>query len=424
MFARSLSLFALVTVMSALGAAPTRAAEAVKSAVAARVIFAIPYWIAERKRYFKDEGINSSLAVGLTSSEITAQTRAGALQITFGGPDATLIDATKGGSMRIVAGVVRRPPLWLIAKSSIKSFADLRGANIGVMGCARSAVELIGDAIECAGGKGKDVNETVHSLRKSCKKLRGLIRLVRPVFGDYRAENAAFRDAGRDLSFLRDCGVLIETYDGLLQTYKDQIDRTRFAPIRRRLTLLQKELAERDDIPDILEEFRRTMTKARKRAREWRIADDGFEALRRGVRKSYVGAQRAMTEASKQPTPEGVHEWRKRVKDHWYHTRLLCPIWPRPMKAHCEVADRLGDTLGKHHDLEVFRQRLAGDDLNAVDLDLLGDLVRRRQKTLEDEAFSIGARLLAEPAAGLTGRWRSYWDAWREDEPRQSALAA
>ena len=51
MFARSLGLFALLTMMSALGAAPAHAAEVVKSAVAARVIFAIPYWIAERKGY-------------------------------------------------------------------------------------------------------------------------------------------------------------------------------------------------------------------------------------------------------------------------------------------------------------------------------------------------------------------------------------
>ena len=84
--------------------------------------------------------------------------------------------------------------------------------------------------------------------------------------------------------------------------------------------------------------------KARTRARRWRITGDGFNVLARGISKSYKGAQRAMDEAVKEPTAETVHEWRKRVKDHWYHTRLLCPIWPRPMKAHCEVADQLGDT--------------------------------------------------------------------------------
>ena len=41
------------------------------------------------------------------------------------------------------------------------------------------------------------------------------------------------------------------------------------------------------------------------------------------------------------------------MKDHWYQARLLCSIWPRPMKAHADVADQLGDMLGKHHDLGI-----------------------------------------------------------------------
>jgi CHAD domain-containing protein len=132
-----------------------------------------------------------------------------------------------------------------------------------------------------------------------------------------------------------------------------------------------------------------------------------------------------MVEAGRETTPEAIHEWRKRVKDHWYHSRLLSPIWRQPMRAHSEVADRLGDMLGKHHDLEVFRQRIAATDVaDKADIDVLSGLVRRQQKALEEDAFSVGARLLAEPASSLTRRWRSYWDAWREDEPRQAAFAA
>jgi hypothetical protein len=109
-------------------------------------------------------------------------------------------------------------------------------------GVRKIAIELIDDAIGTANHRGRDFHETVHSLRKACKKLRGLIRVVRPVFDDYRTENAVFRDAGRHFSFLRDGGVMIETYDGLLEEYKDQVDRSKFAHIRRRFTVLQKEM--------------------------------------------------------------------------------------------------------------------------------------------------------------------------------------
>jgi hypothetical protein len=75
--------------------------------------------------------------------------------------------------------------------------------------------------------------------------------------------------------------------------------------------------------------------------------------------------------------------------------------------------------------VEVFQQRLVEEDFgNPQVIEVLTALARRRQKRLEKEAFSIGARLLAESAASLTSRWGSYWDAWRENEARKAALAA
>src|SRR5262245_33626406 len=292
-------------------------------------------------------------------------------------------------------------------------------------GIRQIAAELLDDAISSAGRKGVLVHEKVHSARKACKKLRGLIRLVRPVFGDYRQENAAFRDTGRKLSVLRDCGVLIETYDALLQEYEDQVDRAKFASIRRRLTLWQQERIEKGDIPELFEDYCAALAKARKRAAHWQISAEGFDALEGGIKKAYKGARRAMSEVAKDSTAEGIHEWRKRVKDHWYHTRLLCPMWPKLLKAHSDVADQLGDMLGKHHDLEMFRQQLEKGNLGkAADTEVLVGLLQRRQKSLEQEALSVGVRLLAEAPANLVNRWRLYWNAWFEDNPRQAILAA
>ena len=184
----------------------------------------------------------------------------------------------------------------------------------------------------------------------------------------------------------------------------------------------RKRWKQHEDFATAIDKFRQTMKSSRKRVRRWHVDDDGFDAIEPGVKKYYKGAQRAMIVASNAPSPEAIHEWRKRVKDHWYHSRLLSEIWPRPMKAHCEVADQLGDMLGKHHDLEVFGQKLAADDFgDRTDQEVLMGLARRRQKTIEEEALSIGARLLAESPGSLMRRWRSYWDACIFlEEPAQS----
>lgn len=290
-------------------------------------------------------------------------------------------------------------------------------------GVRRIATELMDKAI-AATKQRRDPVETVHTLRKSCKKLRGLIRLVRPVFGDYRTENAAFRDAAHGLSGLRDTAVLIQTYDNLVETYAEEVQRAHFAPVRRHLATRHRQATGDADTARQLKGFRDHMSAARARVRQWRLSEDGFDAIEPGLAKTYKAARHAMAAASKETTSETVHEWRKRVKDHWYHTRLLTPIWPKQMRTSRGVAADLGELLGEHHDLSVFAELLSGSEIaDAADREVLTALAQRRQQVIADEAFLMGARLLAEPTGNMTGRWRSYWQSWRSDEPREVAAA-
>ena len=63
------------------------------------------------------------------------------------------------------------------------------------------AHDQLGAAISDLVEPGDDLVEAIHDCRKRCKKLRGLVRLVRPALGDqYSDANATFRDAGRELT--------------------------------------------------------------------------------------------------------------------------------------------------------------------------------------------------------------------------------
>ena len=143
MLARSFWLIALAALMNITLATPGRTADAVNVATPSIVIFAIPYWIAEQKGYFKDENIDPTLEVVANQREIAQRVLNGASQFSITGPDATIVDATQGGPSRILAGVVRKLPLYLITKSSIKTFADLRGANIGALSLTEGSSKLL-----------------------------------------------------------------------------------------------------------------------------------------------------------------------------------------------------------------------------------------------------------------------------------------
>src|SRR2546425_299651 len=64
-----------------------------------------------------------------------------------------------------------------------------------------------------------------------------------------------------------------------------------------------------------------------KRVKTWRIRTAGFAAIERGFQKTFRAGRTAFALAQKRPRPENYHEWRKRLKDHWYHIRLLENVW-------------------------------------------------------------------------------------------------
>jgi ABC-type nitrate/sulfonate/bicarbonate transport system substrate-binding protein len=83
MHARSFWLIALAALMNITQATPGRAADAVNVATPSIVIFAIPYWIAEQKGYFKDENIEPTLEVVANQREIGQRVLNGASQFSI-----------------------------------------------------------------------------------------------------------------------------------------------------------------------------------------------------------------------------------------------------------------------------------------------------------------------------------------------------
>lgn len=281
-------------------------------------------------------------------------------------------------------------------------------------GVRRIARSQITRALEELDDAGLDPATTVHQIRKRCKKLRALVRLVRPGFPGYARENAAFRDLARRVSGMRDADVLLATCDGLTECYTGDGGEA-LGPVREWLAADVRPPGERA-LDDQDAEIREALVAALGRVGEWSLEGKGFEPAAAGLRKTYARARKAMCAVERDGPADAFHEWRKSVKYHWYHTRLLEPIWPEGLHAHARAADRLGEVLGDHHDLAVLSERLseapagiAGSEAHAV----AEGLIERRRIELETEAFDLGAQLLAEKPKALARRWTDYWRNWR-----------
>lgn len=251
----------------------------------------------------------------------------------------------------------------------------------------------------------------VHELRKNVKKLRALLRLVRPRFKGFARENAALRDAARLISDLRDADVIAASLDRVAEGSGLAPDLV--AGIRARLAPAAASAVSPEDR---LNAHREAIAAVEARVKDWKIGGKDFDALADGLERSWNEARAAMRAALADPTGEALHKWRKRVKDHWYQTRMLTPIWPEMMRAHAAAADTLGATLGEARDLAFLCGALTGSAfVGAEAAAALARIAADEERKLLQQAGSLGARFFAEPATGLSRRWRGWWDIWASD---------
>src|SRR4051812_12540678 len=93
----------------------------------------------------------------------------------------------------------------------------LRRKETAARGVLRILRKQIDKAVEALADEQSLSDEDVHDIRKSLKRVRAALRLLRPAIGSstYRGENVCFRDAARPLTELRDAKVLVDTLGGL-----------------------------------------------------------------------------------------------------------------------------------------------------------------------------------------------------------------
>ncbi|MQA74796.1 MAG: CHAD domain-containing protein [Solirubrobacterales bacterium] len=257
----------------------------------------------------------------------------------------------------------------------------------------------------------------VHEARKDLKKSRAVLRLARDGLDTqrYRLENGRLRDAGRALSDARDAEVRIRTIEGLREHYRDrhpeagQALDAEVAAVRHGANGAGSAVAlneARQRSAALIEGSRDSIAEL-ELGGGWKLVRGGLE---RGYRRGREGYRRA---AAAEPDTVEMHEWRKRVKDLWYHLRLLRESWPPVVGALADQAGRLGELLGNHHDLATRAAELRSRPARGGDAASVLELLELRQGELLAEALPLGAALYGEKPGAFERRMHAYWRAWR-----------
>jgi CHAD domain-containing protein len=263
--------------------------------------------------------------------------------------------------------------------------------------------------------------EDIHAARKRFKKLRSLLRLAKPsLAGDvYRTGNRRLRDLGHALAGRRDAEVMLETLDSLARDLREDghdpgLDAL-YDVLQARLAA--GEAAALDASGTSGQEAAGELARIGAGLDDWELDTDGYAALAPGLLTGYRRGRKAMRRASRQQrSATRFHDWRKRVKDHWYHCRLLRYLWPGPLRARADELKALSDLLGDDHDLAVFRQTLGAIPdhvLTSGTRERLLAAIRDRQRSLRKAAFRLGQRVYAEKPRDFDRRFSRYAQAAR-----------
>jgi CHAD domain-containing protein len=236
-----------------------------------------------------------------------------------------------------------------------------------------------------------DPDEAIHEARRSLKKVRSILKLLRPGLGDrYARENSRLGDIGGRLSPFRDGAALLETFDDLHRNYADRARPEVFRAVRAGLAGLKRELEEAENLSELRRQAARDLTPGR----PWPLGSNDLAAVMPGLEESWSKAKKALARVRKEACPENFHALRKRVKTHRYQLMVLADAVP----AHgCEKTLRkLDQWLGDAHNLAVMAERIAKDPLHfgaEEHVHAMLRLIGKRQNRLQEKSLARAEKL-------------------------------
>jgi len=254
-------------------------------------------------------------------------------------------------------------------------------------------------------------DEAVHDARRRVKKIRAIIRLVRPVLDKaYRSVDDDLRTVAHMLAPVADGRGIIETLDELARRYGKALPPRTIEAARKGVirhgARADREAAERG----VLEVAAGTLRSERKRIKHWHMSAQGFRAIGPGLEESYRRARRMMIVAWSRPKPSHFHTWRRYVKDHWFHVRLLEGRCGYHLVGYERRIEALDGVLGEYHNVILLRDVLVTDvGLPREETARCLRVVARYQRLLRRHAELLGVRIYTERPRRFVRRIRRLW---------------
>jgi len=269
----------------------------------------------------------------------------------------------------------------------------------------------------------KNQHEVIHENRKSFKKIRAGLRLIRDESDFYKKENIFYRDLGRELSDIRDRTSIIEAFDLLLHQFDNELNYTAFKSIRQVLLNDRKKHTEKLDLETKFKKISESLEEGLKRINTWKLSVSNYEKLRPSVKRVYKRGKKECVKNLLETTSKNRHEWRKRIKYLRYILDLINHIRPNYLKTLEDELHTLSDLLGTERDLYMLKQELNDKKIiEESELLSLNSIIESYRHQLSDFAILRGKKLYVNKAKYFNNSLSVAWEAHSEEEEKQISI--
>src|SRR5215472_13786441 len=171
--------------------------------------------------------------------------------------------------------------------------------------------------------------ESVHEYRKSIRRARALVELLRPAFGKAAADGLILRlkEAFAKTGNLRDSDILVSALD-LMGDSDSTTESLRL--------MLETDLASRPGPAATAELLKSGASDLRTLTKVFDVvlpAGDSIRELQEGLERSQRRTRQALSRTLEGYSEENFHRWRRRLKELRYQVELLASGGSRPLRA-------------------------------------------------------------------------------------------
>ena len=240
-------------------------------------------------------------------------------------------------------------------------------------------------------------NEEIHAARKSIKRARSTLRLMRGgIPGEsFEQLRVALRSFTHSFTSVRDATVM---HDRLLELVQGntQLSTPGVSSVVKMLELKQQQALEEMSAPSARREVERLADALQHRLECVRFDQDDWELLACGLKRIYRVGRRRFRALKKGSDDDSVHRCRKAAKDLMYSLQSLTPIAVGKISRTVRQLHRLTDDLGEDHDLALLDSTLR--DIGDRQQSKLRKAIKHRRAKLQRRARHAGRRLYERKA--------------------------